>query len=268
MTMSANRTLHLVQGGIRNGDKAWLERAAREHLRSSPNWVVPKSAAVGEGLVIYIGGYGFFATARIASPPRPRRDWPNRYGAALDEVRLIVPAISLSTIRRRIPQLSWAIYPRSITTPTCEVARRILSLIAHRRRTRMPDLSEDALETANIDELRRVALLRAVPSASARKSVRLYRARSQAIRLYVLRRADGTCESCRAVAPFRRGDGSPYLEPHHVARLADAGPDHPAKVIALCPNCHRRAHYAADAKTFNSGLIDTLRKIEARANTY
>lgn len=264
--MSTQRTLHLVQGGIKNGDKVWLEKAARQHLESTPTWVVPKSAAVGDDVVIYIGSYGFFATARIGSPTRHRRDWPNRYSAALAGIRLIAPAISLATIQRRIPELSWARYPRSITTPTAEVAGRITSLIQHRRRTRIPDLSEKALEAANIDELRTVALLKSVASASARTSVRLYRARSQAIRLYVLRRANGVCESCRAEAPFLRADDSPYLEPHHIMRLADDGPDHPAKVIGLCPNCHRRAHYAVDSKVYNRNLLDKLRRIEVRAN--
>jgi 5-methylcytosine-specific restriction endonuclease McrA len=256
------KTLHLIQAGVRNSDKVWLERAARQHLRSSPNWVVPKAATIGDDVVLYIGGYGFFATGRIGSRPRPRRNWPNRYGAVIGNIRLISPAISLATIRRRIPELTWAIYPRSITTPRPEVARKVRSLVANRRRTRMPDLSAEALEAANIDELRRVALLRAARSVSARSSVRLYRARSQAIRLYVLRRANGSCEHCRRDAPFVRADGSPYLEPHHITRLADDGPDHPAKVIGLCPNCHCRAHHAIDAKKFNAGLVSRLRIIE------
>jgi 5-methylcytosine-specific restriction endonuclease McrA len=256
------RTLHLIQAGVQNGDKDWLERAARRHLRSSPTWVVPRGAAVGDDVILYIGGYGFFATGRVGSLPRPRRNWPNRYGAVIESIRLIGPAISLATIQRRIPELTWAIYPRSITTPQPDVARRVRSLVADRRRTGMPDLSAEALEAANIDELRRVALLRSVRSVSARSSVHLYRARSQAIRLYVLRRANGTCESCLADAPFSRADGSPYLEPHHVTRLADDGPDHPAKVIGLCPTCHRRAHYAIDAKKFNVGLIRRLQRIE------
>jgi hypothetical protein len=263
--MNTRRTLHLTHGGIENGDKDWLEKAARRHLKSSPRWTVPKSAAVGDNVVIYIGGYGFFATARIGSAPRPRPDRPNRYGAVLAEIRLIAPAISLATIKRRIPELTWARFPRSITTPAEEVADRIALLVQQRRRTRMPDLSPKALEAANIDELRTVALLKSNASASARTSVRLYRARSQAIRLYVLRRANGACESCRAKAPFSRVDGSPYLEPHHITRLADDGPDHPAKVIGLCPNCHRRAHYSVDSKAFNRSLIGRLRKIEERA---
>jgi hypothetical protein len=164
------------------------------------------------------GGVGFFATGRVASTPKPRQDWTNRYGAIVESVRLIEPAISLETIRRRIPDLTWAVYPRSITTPRPPVAGKIRSLITLRRRTGLPDLSDAALAESSIDELRAVAISRAVDSAPARAYTRMYRVRSQAIRLYVLRRANGTCEWCQSHAPFMRPDGSPYLEPHHVTR--------------------------------------------------
>jgi 5-methylcytosine-specific restriction protein A len=60
----------------------------------------------------------------------------------------------------------------------------------------------------------------------------------------VLTRAAGTCERCNAPAPFiRRTDGTPYLEVHHNKRLADGGADTVENAVALCPNCHRRAHY-------------------------
>jgi hypothetical protein len=257
------KTLHLIQAGVENGDKAWLETAAKRGLVSGPVWVVPKNASISDEVVIFIGGFGFFATGRIASTPKPRRNWANRYGAAVGNIRLIAPAISLETIRRRIPDLTWAVYPRSITTPTPDVAQQVRRLVAERRRTRMPDLSPAGLAGANIDELRRIALLRAVSSASVRQRVRFDRVRSEAIRLYVLRRANGRCEACEASAPFERADGTPYLEPHHVTRLADDGPDHPAKVIGLCPNCHRRAHHSIDAQVFNQKLIKRLRNIDA-----
>jgi hypothetical protein len=68
------RTLHVIQGGVTNGDKKWLEKAARDRL-TRPMWVVPKSAKAGDDAVIYIGGYGLFATARIISTPIARADW-------------------------------------------------------------------------------------------------------------------------------------------------------------------------------------------------
>jgi 5-methylcytosine-specific restriction enzyme A len=61
----------------------------------------------------------------------------------------------------------------------------------------------------------------------------------------VLARADGICESCSRRAPFkRRSDGSPYLEVHHRVPLSSGGEDTVTNAIALCPNCHRAAHYA------------------------
>lgn len=60
----------------------------------------------------------------------------------------------------------------------------------------------------------------------------------------VLRRADGHCEACRQPAPFlRASDGSPFLEVHHKEPLAEGGKDTVENALALCPNCHRKAHF-------------------------
>ena len=59
-----------------------------------------------------------------------------------------------------------------------------------------------------------------------------------------LLRANGVCERCKKPAPFaRRSDGTPYLEVHHRIPLAVGGEDTVENAIALCPNCHRAAHY-------------------------
>ena len=68
--------------------------------------------------------------------------------------------------------------------------------------------------------------------------------RSEDVVELVLRRANGICEGCGEDAPFRRKtDDEPYLEVHHVKRLADGGEDTVENAIALCPNCHRKRHY-------------------------
>jgi hypothetical protein len=61
----------------------------------------------------------------------------------------------------------------------------------------------------------------------------------------VLFRANGVCQECHNPAPFnRRSDNSPYLEVHHIKTLAAGGEDTVENAIALCPNCHRKMHYA------------------------
>lgn len=60
----------------------------------------------------------------------------------------------------------------------------------------------------------------------------------------VLLRADGVCEQCGQPAPFCRAkDGTPYLEVHHVIQLSQGGDDSVKNAVALCPNCHRKAHF-------------------------
>jgi len=104
--------------------------------------------------------------------------------------------------------------------------------------------------TKRLDELRKAAL--AVPETKDRKEKQIIAyQRAEAIKKYVLARANGICEGCEKPAPFRTSKG-PYLECHHLHRLADGGPDHPANVIALCPNCHREVHFSINKKVLNS----------------
>ena len=145
--------LHIVLGGVENGDKEWIEKAALNGL-DAPIWTVPKHATPGDDVVMYVGGYGFFATATITSEPKPRDDWPNRYSAGLTAIELIEPAISLDAIILHVPSLTWANYPRSITTPDSNVASEIRRLIQKHRTKQTPDLDEDSLMEANSDELR------------------------------------------------------------------------------------------------------------------
>ncbi len=251
--------LHVIQGGVSNRDKAFLDKASRG---DATLWTVPKGAVPDDEVVIYIAGYGFYATAVVNSRTKLRKDRPNRYGAQITNFARIQPAISLGIICRHIPFLTWANYPRSITTPGAEVSEQIRKLINDRRKRGLSDLDDEALLEANMDELRAAALLAEKPSAPASVRETIFRVRSTAIKRYVLLRAGGICEGCDVHAPFDKADGSPYLEPHHTHQLSDEGPDHPAHVIALCPNCHRRAHFADDASKFNKSLIKALLKIE------
>lgn len=111
--------------------------------------------------------------------------------------------------------------------------------------------------------LRAQALADAAPAVTAQERLRHYRARSQAIVRYAVARADGVCEGCGQPAPFVTADGRPYLEVHHLLRLADDGPDHPERVAALCPTCHRRVHHAADGAAYNAQVQQAITAKEA-----
>lgn len=159
--------LHIVQGGIENGDLDWIRSAAPED--TSVPWVIPKNAEVGDDVVLYVGKHGFVATGSVATRPKSRLDWPNRYGAKLTDVRQIRPSITLDTIRAALPDFDWAKYPRSITTPQEDIALRIRSLIDARRteagrwsaRNADEDLKAASRELSLVDETTREALVQA-----------------------------------------------------------------------------------------------------------
>lgn len=109
------------------------------------------------------------------------------------------------------------------------------------------------LRNKTIKELRNVALSKVPRTASAKEKREAAYYRSEALKIYAIARSKGFCEGCGLEAPFQTYRG-PFLECHHVHRLADGGPDHPQNVVALCPNCHRRAHYAKDSIEFNNKL--------------
>jgi 5-methylcytosine-specific restriction protein A len=77
--------------------------------------------------------------------------------------------------------------------------------------------------------------------------------RDLAVRAWVLQQAKGTCECCSMPAPFDGANG-PFLEVHHVRQLAEGGSDTPANAIAVCPNCHRRLHFALNV----AEIVDSI----------
>lgn len=59
---------------------------------------------------------------------------------------------------------------------------------------------------------------------------------------YAKRRAKGKCQLCGVDAPFIDKNGEPFLESHHVLKLADGGEDTIYNCAGICPNCHRKCH--------------------------
>ena len=73
-----------------------------------------------------------------------------------------------------------------------------------------------------------------------------YYQRDPAVVAWLRQEANGVCECCDAPAPFTKPDGEPYLEVHHLRRLADGGSDTVENAVAICPNCHREIHHGAE----------------------
>lgn len=130
--------------------------------------------------------------------------------------------------------------------------------------TSVDEGASDSRQEAPLVDLRRIAyeavMASPVPVESASRT--LYK-RAVSVAKYVLARADGRCEYCEQLAPFLRRNGNPYLETHHIERLSDGGLDSPLHMAALCPGCHRRAHYGQDSATVNNVLRARVKSLEA-----
>ena len=106
-------------------------------------------------------------------------------------------------------------------------------------------LADDIAESQTLSDSERAARL--AQASPFPVSIEVYTTaflRNADVIVEVLKRANGICAVCSQKAPFlRRSNGTPYLEVHHWKRISDGVEDTIENAAALCPNCHREAHY-------------------------
>lgn len=82
------------------------------------------------------------------------------------------------------------------------------------------------------------------------------------VRDLVLQEAAGKCDCCQRPAPFKNAKNIPFLEVHHIQRLADGGPDVPENAVALCPNCHKEMHYGKHAAKLLKNMRSRIERLQ------
>lgn len=85
--------------------------------------------------------------------------------------------------------------------------------------------------------------------------------RNPAVQAWLQENANGRCECCQSTAPFLDAYGKPFLEIHHMHRLADEGEDTVENAIAVCPNCHRALHFSNQAKTLADSVYARIGRL-------
>ncbi|WP_301750092.1 HNH endonuclease signature motif containing protein [uncultured Erythrobacter sp.] len=125
-----------------------------------------------------------------------------------------------------------------------------------------PTADPEKLETRVLSALQRLS--NAEPPPPGSKSVtKVAGSSSQFVRdpnviAWTLKAANGVCEACDQLAPFKKEGGVSYLEVHHMRPLFQGGPDTTDNTIAACPNCHRRLHHAGDRDTYRRTVIASV----------
>lgn len=85
--------------------------------------------------------------------------------------------------------------------------------------------------------------------------------RDPKVKAWVLREANGECECCDKPSPFLSSDNEPFLEIHHIKRLADGGSDTISNAIAVCPNCHRELHYGINKTEVAQSIYEKINRL-------
>lgn len=76
-----------------------------------------------------------------------------------------------------------------------------------------------------------------------------YYPRDQRFALIAMKNNNWQCFFNNKHELFKKDDGTPYLEAHHIIPMKYYGEfsvsiDQPCNIVPLCPNCHRKIHYA------------------------
>jgi 5-methylcytosine-specific restriction protein A len=124
--------------------------------------------------------------------------------------------------------------------------------------------SEVEFELEVLDRIKKGVMQKPVGNANpaSKRIESISIVRDPVVKAWVLINANGVCECCGGKAPFATSSGIPYLEVHHVKKLADLGPDTPENAIAVCPNCHRALHYSHDKSLLIESLYSKIKRLK------
>ena len=107
------------------------------------------------------------------------------------------------------------------------------------------DMTEQEISALSDKELARYTAVKNLNKEPKKTETVVYY-RDPYLKQMVKRIAEGKCQYCGSDAPFIDKQGQPYLEAHHVIRMADGGKDAIDNMVAICPNCHRKVHVLED----------------------
>lgn len=215
-------------------------------------WSCSSSTRIGDRALVHVtGGTGIMYEWRVTSDAVRNERWG--HNCNVEYVSTFRPPISIGEIRAAVPRADWTLpYTMFRGLSSLRVPSNVAKKIRALRHTVLQSLEsiEEEFDTKvaasrKLSPAQRRERLASAPQKPTKIEVRTtaFR-RNPDVAAEVLSRADGFCEGCRLPAPFlRAADGSPYLELHHVVRLAIGGDDTVENALALCPNCHRKAHY-------------------------
>jgi hypothetical protein len=130
----------------------------------------------------------------------------------------------------------------------------------------------DMMPTADRAELeKRVEVLLDIPNLAEPEGVEKPKTRTQnnvlsierdtKVKAWVIQQAKGKCEYCQETG-FIKDNGKHYMEVHHLLPLAEQGSDTIRNTVAVCPNCHKKLHFAECREKIRTELIQRIPRLK------
>ncbi|MEO6750427.1 MAG: HNH endonuclease, partial [Chthoniobacteraceae bacterium] len=183
-------------------------------------WVVPKTALVGDAAVFFIRPEGFVARGVIHTRPKPHSSWPGKYGAAIRSVTMLAAPVPIDLVQEKMPEWGWPLARTlSYTSITDNTENQLLALLdsyqapsATQETSDLPQLPQERVPTITDRILRDTELARRVKS---------------------IHRSE--CQICGHT--IQLPNGARYAEAHHIQPLGTPhnGPDILSNILCLCP---------------------------------
>lgn len=212
-------------------------------------WCCGKSTLPSDCIWVFVtGGKGISYEWRAISEPKQDQNGRFSYVCDVEFVCDFVPPITLTELKETVPE--WKPLYNLRGFKAIKIPDRVVEKIRALRSVRfLRELEEEFAEkvaaSQKLSSSERLKRLAFAPKHPTKDIVTIERfRRNEDVVAEVLERAAGYCEGCKHPAPFKRAiNGEPYLEVHHIKWLAKGGEDTVENSVALCPNCHREAHY-------------------------
>ncbi len=215
------------------------------------SWSCSKTTRLGNTALVYVARIGVCFEWRVLSDAEKNDKWG--YVCDVEFVKSFDPPITIQELCSAVapgewkpPHLNFRGF-KSIVIPG-DILKSILILrqnVAYSFKDAEENFAREVTKSLQLSaDQRRSRLKTANKYPDIKEVATTVFIRNPDVVAEVLIRAKGNCESCGKIAPFERASNrTPYLEVHHRVRLADNGEDSVENAIALCPNCHRKAHF-------------------------
>lgn len=227
--------LHIVLGG-----EADLEYALDQLEKNEGvfEWVVPKSAEVDDEVLMYFQHtQSIVFSADITSAPEKGTLGKRQvYRANITITNGFDPAISLDELKAHLPDWAWTRYPRTYTTPSEDVAEKLIELAIQRIYATTEESMPEEVEVNS------KYLEGSVKQVLVNRYERDRNAREECINHY-----GSKCVVCGFDFEAKYGtELKGFIHVHHLLPLANVGEEYEVDPIKdlrpVCPNCHSAIH--------------------------